>query len=424
MAGVDIRVVKAVNNGSGTQDFTSSGLGTPIGAILFISEANSGTSADLSYSCGFTDFTNHKYISTRSQDGISTSYNSFRRTDTSGLGGIWETTGTPSIESSGAATTTDGITVTWSTAGTASAYDVVAILFGGTDAASAYAGSHTPPATGPDDITAPGFEPTMVFASNAYTTGVDTTAADTNRLHLVFGMAVNDGSDTQASIIGHGRSGASDGGTSRLTLSGIGGRAEVDNLTYNTSIGSFDANGFTFTYSADPTDDPIIYFAVKYNNSPSLDISEITFPTGSSTSENFGGPTAFTPVFGMILANEQTALDTTGVTSTGFSFGITAFDGTTCWTIGAQVDEGQATFDHNSYSESGLKVYDQALSALSTATFTSFGSTGPVFNFSAGGSNKGIMLSISDTAGGPTFTTGPTVSNIQGSTADITALVT
>jgi hypothetical protein len=232
--------------------------------------------------------TTERWVAATSDEHNLATTNSFRRMATDEVVMVLDPAdGTVEGEADFSAWVTNGITINWGVA-LGSAYLLTVIFFAGDDV-SAHADSVLSMGGPTIDITAPGFEPDVVFFVSTRGAVNDTPGVN---FGYTFGVCANDGSDTQFS---HNVSGADASGTVQ-NAEQPNNNAIYHNI-YTTSkfsvysCGGFDANGFTLT-AENSTGGELLYLALNFGG---LDfwLGDITSPT-SAGDDAYTGP-GFTP---------------------------------------------------------------------------------------------------------------------------------
>lgn len=161
------------------------------------------------------------------------------------------------------------------------------------------------------DVTAPDFEPDLVFAATSARTASATNG--TGGLVGSIGVAINDGSDTQrafgwvesAGTLTVSRPGAitrDDHILSRLT-----GATPAPTVVYNVLIGSFDSQGYSVTPSASASSEIAGFLAIKL---PGMQFELDDFLTKATTGVEAYGATSFTPRAAFMLGGGNTSINT------------------------------------------------------------------------------------------------------------------
>jgi hypothetical protein len=372
---------------NGTQNFTSSGFGTAKACIVIITTAiTDGTAAaDNVFGLGFaTGTTNRFCLAPADKDNVATQ-DCTRVIHNDSVAAIYSA-GTTTLLAQGDfnAFVTDGIQIDWTTV-SGSQELVTVILFGGDDL-SAHANSITWGDTIDEaiDVTAPAFEPDIVFMIGSR----DLTAFNTAG-----------GGDTEASFgVCH------NDGASGITQRAIGMRYDngvatsIVELEYSTDatlvfsnneahdwevdLTTFDANGFTANArDAGGNLSNCAYLALKFANHSSW-VGTHSTPTSSGDKADTGP--GFKPQLAILGNSLAEAANTLYLDSHATTVGLSAFDGTNefCTTVSSEDNVG--TTNTQSLSDNtAVNVPDNAGSALLTAAFTSFDATGFTLNYSA-----------------------------------------
>lgn len=323
-----------------TQDITISGFGTPKAAIFIVTSAitDATVAADAMFSIGWTDGTRESaacYLS--DDDGVNTyaqnaHYNN-RVISFHGPGSQTETTGF-GFDS----WITDGVRIVVDEQADA-AYLCTVILIGGSDVSNVYVGNYDDLGTSNQtiDITDPGFEPDVVFMAHTQETSWGTPA---NQAYFSVGCCINDGADTQrciAKYLDHNQSTSSHYGLIENTAASA--LIHSSATFFDSTIGTFDSSGFSVTVSASAFSTVMSYLAIKFSNSPNIDLFDTSWPTSGSVNEE---TPAFEPSFAMIF--DLAGISTRNTrTNADASFGITAFDSNGAYSISSTHDDDGLT---------------------------------------------------------------------------------
>lgn len=399
MADVTIRTVRATVPTSGsTLDVTISGFGDVKAVVFFSSRASSDDTAasHAAFDIGFIDretTPNRCGVSIFDQTALSTT-NTWRDLDASviqtGLGGA----GTPDFVLDFNSWITDGIRLDIDD-NPGGARLLTCIFIGGTDAAESFVGTQSlGTGTSAIDITAPGFEPDIVFGlANGGTT---------NAAHAIqsFGCAVNDGADTQGCLSYSGR----DGVTTSVVCGSLRNNRFLtqtfnDAESWNLTIGSYDASGFSVTPSASAGSDTLLYLALKFDNSPDISLDFLDGPT--ATGDHATTAPGFEPDFGMLFMSDNTTANTVqGIDG----WGVYSFDATNDYSNSVANQDGVGTTVSRSLSSSGkIRDFDGAAADKHVGTFSSFDATGYTLNFPTtvpATASKWMALTVGPASGG------------------------
>lgn len=401
MADVKFEAVNLALPTVGNYDFTISGFGTPKGAFLLGGNEAAGTQrTGISFSFGWTDFgagDSEGYISVREQDGLTTTDNGRAMADNSTLynrspSGTVET----SIREDSALTDTarfvKSVTQTagrWATG----------VLFGGADVTHSFCYEHRPYAhSNPfklvctdeaDGVTT--FEPDVVFA---FTNGAPASSNNVANLGMCIGICVNDGTDKQHCVSISAKDNVT---TSDVTTAVYDDKivllALSKTLDWSATVGNFVSDGFDVTTSGALGTDGIYFLALKFANSPSINLEIIDSPTTTgSYSTSF---TDHTPDFAMLFLSDATSVNTP---QSGDGFAVSFFDGTTevCHSISSE--DGVTTSNASSvWNTTAIKDYVAGGDTLlHEGTFTNFNSSGYTLNMTTapGTARKWMSFSI------------------------------
>jgi len=391
-----------------TTDFEEADFGTPKAAIVLLSNAyTTGNPAiGLITSIGFWDGTNQNVHAVGSLDNIGQSVgNSTRSAATDHIvhvasGGTVYAECTASNAPGG-----NGIRLTLSVDATGVERYATVILIGGSDV-SADTGSLEcdPVENSSNDETSLSYEPDVAFFSCI---GYAGTALDSATAEILsFGVAVNDGSETQRAML----LGAVDNvGTTvtneRVETSDDSGTHSVAGQLWNNilqhtqELTAFNADGFTLTSRDGGAGGDYVFWLTLNLGGGDMWLDTLTTPTSSGLDTSYSTSPGFTPSVVMAAGCTASASDTT----TGAqSFSIGASDGTQHSAIASRNRDNQSTSDTD--SESREKVIDIRTesdgSDLTDATLSSFDTNGFTLNYGNADSTafKGWILAMGDGA--------------------------
>lgn len=390
MANVQVtRVALTTGAATTTQDITIGGFGTPTAALFICTEAtfNNSVASDAFMSIGFTDGTTSKAIASNSEDNQGTT-NSARTTrnaviakpDDIGFGIDLEFTFNSWI--------TDGVRIEVSDQ-SPSAFLCTVILFKGTS--NAYVGDvGLGNGTSPIDVTAPGFEPDLVFALNAAGGAANHSAT---HFSMSFGVGINDGVDTQRLISQSTNDGQANGYvTAAIRNDVISSQILSGGQQWLATIGSYDASGFSITPSADSFGDFVNYLAIKFTDNLNIDLFDATYPSSGNYVESTPG---FQPDFGLLaFSTGPSARNTPSRTNAG-ALSLTAFDDTSIYSSCVSDEDGPTTTESHSYSDTNLKALTDmgATTQISTSSY-SLDSGGWTFTRSGGGADTTLGFGL------------------------------
>lgn len=390
MADVKFETIRVALNGSvGTQNITISGFGTPIAAIFTAETLNTDNTitAGSEISVGYTDGTSSACVVVDSVDGVSTTNtNRAQRTDR-----VLSNVGL-SVSSSFSSWVTDGVQITNNSASTRF---VTVTLIGGADVINAKVEFKQLTSTS-NNITTTGFEPDLVFLNSI---GLNTLAGSTVSTDLLSnGIAINDGVDSNYGYLQYQENAVTTTNTGQWVSSTHSvGQYFNGSLNWGGAVGSYVTSGFTITTSASTGNDYICYLALKFQNSPLIDVSIEDSPTVTGT-KHFGS-TGSAPSFHMMLTSNAPSLV---AASSGLGHTFYTADTTNQYTNGISGQDNVSTSVTDSISTSGRlqQLFNGAKQFDST--FTSFDSTGANYNFTSvdGTSRKWISMFIGDGVGG------------------------
>ncbi len=377
---------------SATQDFTSTGFGTPKCAIGFFSDGTAaGTTVDDSmFAVGFTDGTNHRGRVIRIADATAGAIARNAMSDTNFLVSLPNASST--IDGSAtAALITDGIRLTVTDQFPA-AWMTTVVLIGGSgvtdcDVSSATMSGALDSATTVTTGSTPSFVVTAQFRNNA------TSAGATPSL----GIVVNDGSNTQRSY-SQVHTDASNPTTlsEMLDTNSVARRASGGAGGEELQINNFTATGFDVQRKvAAAIAMDIATLAVSLTG---ISAKVVTFSTPTSNGNTTHGGAGWTPQFGLALQGSALAVDTVYSDGNAESLGLSAF---TCAVAGSAThssDDNVATSNTESLTDNdpiGVRKDGAAFLAASLVGCTTDGVT---FNYGTvqGSAIQGAMLFVQE----------------------------
>ena len=379
---VSIRVTRsAINTSTGTQDFTVSGFGTPKAAMFILTSAvTDGTEAAHAYlSVGATDGTRQWCIHTNAEDAQTTTDHAVDHTNSAcveftNVGDSATIDGSASFS----AWITDGVRINWDNA-PGTAYLLTVVLFGGSDL-SAYAGGEDPTFL-EIDVTAPGFEPDIVFVTGH---GRVPNGAHVNWHHSL-GAAHNGVSVTersQGAFSWNGQTSTIAGQVQSTSFSGVEMYESPTAIQYGIDIDTFDANGFSLTPNGvNALGDRWNYLALKFANHTSW-VGSVDSPTSTGDAAKTG--VGFKPQFVMMFESALTAEDSVDVTGNIIATGISTITASEAYCNAVTLEDAATTSNCGSVSDDqavNFKLDDGTQSH--TGTFVSMDSDGFTINYSA-----------------------------------------
>lgn len=338
----DVCVVQA-DSVSGTQNIAlPTGFGTPTTCIAIITTAIFGGTNphhQARMGVGFSDGTVQRGCECQSRDDrlIADTY----RWTSNTYSLLTLAAGGASVRSEASITfSTDQITFTWNTHAAGSG--MVFLVFTGTD--DVWIGDYThdgdtDDVNGRASTTAPGFEPDVVFMATNRTASA---ASGSSEAMFTFGVAVNDGSETQKSFAFGSKDAANPVKCSAALWTDKICKPVHDNTTFEgISIYSFDVNGFTTEIddlSAGKTVPNSICLAIKLPAGEGVDVVHTQVPAGSPPTDHvITSSLSFKPkaqlVMGTLLSSAGSRDDTAGAS---------------CFALGASYDA--ASDDEYSFS--------------------------------------------------------------------------
>lgn len=364
----------APTSNGGTQDFTSSGFGTPLCALFFggYGTANGTVVNHAAFWIGAYDGTRQYSIGGASEDAQATT-DTGNFTDTnSALGTLLNTDQTKDGDGT-ASFITDGARLTWADA-PPSAYLVNALLVGGTGVSNCYVGQLTTNATqdATASTTAPGFQPDIILAFMHH--------GNTSNQRFSVGMGWRNG----GTVVQRGGTYSDDDAlTATAQRSALITNRLVPGYLATASgaeLTSFDANGFTVTTRDGSGARDLTYVAIKLNAlSAFLHTSAAPTSTGNHAITGVG----FRPQVGLMLSGDWANVDVYESTGAGEPFGFSVFTEAQSATSSLWSDDAAA--DSNTESMTDTKVCRTRKDAADyqTCTLVSFDNDGATYNYTA-----------------------------------------
>lgn len=385
---------------TGTQDFTSSGFGTPKGAMVWLTYATvNGTAANHAMlGVGFTDGTNHRSLTPASEDGV------VADTQASGsLTTLITTIATANTPVDGSATfdswITDGLRINWTDVPPA-AYLVNVLLIGGAGVSAVKVGNVQGPAVVGNavDVNTVGFQPDLVLCWSNPDSNISVTAC--THADPVFGMAVRDGSDTQrcaglyhqnASNPSH-IQGVLDTASVSLGLHGGFPQAELQ-------ISDFDASGFSVYCRVGAAALEIDYLAIQLNGLVAKIVTSAS-PTGTGDHTITGA--GITPQLALMVHTAAPAVNTVYDTDSAEVLGLSAITSAASLCGAIYIQDNVATANTESIVNNIAISLRKAAAAFMTATWSAWTSDGMTLNYTVtdGTARQRAVLFVQAESGG------------------------
>lgn len=369
---------------TGNQTWTDTNLGglTPKAVMLFAGHADTdGTAEDNMAQCiGYcTGASNEVSDSAQFQTGVGTT-NTDCRMDSAQFAALLVTSTTIQVAATFVSFQANSVTLNFNTVDTDEQLWTV-VFFAGDDL-TAHAGVIDDVGNVTDtttDVTAPGFEPDLVFLSSAQLTGT----GNNSNGRMSFGAAVNDGADTQASISWFSRNGQ----TASIVISYMStvyaGTALVPTaLDYGLEVDAFDSSGFSvITRNAGGNNDDWHYLALSFGNAANVNLRSIDSPTSTGNDARTG--IGFEPQFVLLgLMDLQTA-DTALSNADAGSFGVSCFTENAEYCNSWADEDAAATTNTQTLSDdTAVHFTTQDGTQQYVASFSSMGSDGYTLNYS------------------------------------------
>jgi len=295
---------------------------------------------------------------------------------------------------------TNGIRINWSNA-PGQAFLLTVILFAGLD--DAYAGHFDVPDSedGSVDVTAPGFEPDLLFGISSNIRDMNYGTVAMGAMHI--GHAVNGGNQMSLGWYTEDNSYFADVAGELNDGYGYSAVVETGSSWFYIEFGGWDSSGFTATKRlSGGTPEHVCYLALKFSDSPGIYLDVID-TKGSTGTQAYTGP-GFQPMFLCLGLSALTAVDTYNSSNFGGSFGIgvaTATDNE--YTTGIQSDDGASPSNTQSLADSIVgNQPGEAGNVLNEAELDSWDTNGFTLNFTTANATvrKWLALAIEDPATG------------------------
>jgi len=338
-------------------DHTISEIGfQPEALILFTNVdliPNSGFQAEYNIGIGFSDGTNDRSISARSEDNQGTSDTGRIASETSILKVLDKTSNTVTLEAGLTSFNADGsFTITYSAGKSGTGASVQYIALGGADITDVKVDTITSGTTAGDvDYTTVGFQPNFVMFM--YTRQNQADVAQ-NHAELGLGFASSSSEEGALVVVSEDGENTSDTHRAQLTDSVIYQLTpSTGNQNAQADFVSFITNGFTLHWSDLPnnTDDKFYYMAIKGGK---YKVGAFTQPTTGTApfNQNVTG-VGFQPT-GLLLASFNHEAASTIQTQSRLSFG--ASDGTNDGAMWAGDKDNVGTTDTAEYNDASKVI--------------------------------------------------------------------
>lgn len=389
----------AANTGTGTQDFTVSGFGTPVGAIFFGSyaTANGSSVSHGGIFIGATDGTRDRAIGFGSENGVAT-------TDTGGQASQTACVQIPSPTTQSTAVgvasfsswITDGVRINWTTA-PGTAYLVNCLLIGGSGVSGVYVNNAAPHASvdSATTINTVGFTSDIIFVFG----GLDAATGNLTHTSPVLGIYVRDGSDTQASYSYHDLSAS---GTSTvlqvLDTTSVARRVVAGAGGAECQIQNVGASGFDLYRRISATGTmEVMYVCIDLNG---ISAKLITQSTPTSTGNQAITGVGFTPELMLAISGSALANNTVYSDGNAESFAIGMATPTAAYAAGMSSDDGVSPSATQSRTNDRPVSVIKDAAVLYSATLSSFDSDGATLNYSTvdASARQQIILFVQESA--------------------------
>lgn len=276
------------------------------------------------------------------------------------------------------------------------------IVFGGADCEAYLSEINLGTGTSPIDITAPGFEPDIVFAAHCAraATGLSTSAAAFGLIS--FGIGLNDGLDTQRCASYRDGSGTTTVNRQNYCVhddcfaSFVQGGTSPS-ITWTVSIGTFDASGYSVTPSSSASSILMSSLAIK---APGLNFSLDDFLSKTSTGTQAYTGVGFLPDALVLAGGGSTTINTpSGPNAANASHynSMTMTGGDT----GMYVQKSQFNVDpsvtrgYSNADGSLISLGDAAFDDVLAGEFSSFDSDGFTLNYTTAPATAYLFMALS-----------------------------
>ena len=382
--GVKIATTRvACNTATGNQTIQASDLGglVPKGAIFrLVGGTSDGTLANtLRLSVGATDGTNQAVTASYSGDALETT-ECKRRGTTDEVVMILDSAGSINGEANFVSFTGGGVTINWGDAPSA-AFLLEVTFFAGTDV-SCNVNTHTLTYDSTSSITGLGYEPDVIFV-NGNGTSLNDSASDSSNAQ--WGIAVNDGSETQGTISSYSvQNVPATQAVHMISNNRINQSLWTGGESRSWGVSSFDSGGVTFSakLSGDhDIDNNVWYMTLGFNGkaSVSLDWLDTKTSTGTQSYTAMG----FKPQVGYTIYCHEDTLNTIRTTVT-HSTGGSSFTENSEYSLCVHDEDAQETTDSGSISDDvALHILEYDGTSDIVASLSSMDTTGFTLNYTA-----------------------------------------
>lgn len=375
----------ALTGSPGTQDFTASGVGTPVGVIFFLTSGlTNGTVANHALlGMGATDGTRNISICTASKDGIALGTTAARRRAFSDAClSLINEDGTLVIKAAFDSWITNGVRINYTNV--SSAFLVTCIFLYGPEITALRADVVNTPATIDTATTVSSLSAAPTFLITLSPTAAATFGGGLiTNAQLAIGIVQNTGSDPPPQF-GNCWSDAHAVSTTSVTHSSESALVARDmnpSTGRNVEIREFSATGFK-AYTRSLAGATAVGFIAVTMSGLAAKAMSFDSPTGAGA-QSITGITGQTPQFALLLMNSATAYDTRDTSGNAevFAVSVVTADAQYCHAITS--DDGVTTTTNAEAVAHNQPVFLQKDGAtFMSATFTSFGSEQLNWNFS------------------------------------------
>ena len=380
----------AINAATGNQDITIAGFGTVKAAMFVWTAAASADdhAPEIAYSIGFFDGTRSRCSGYVVDNAVTTTDTDRNQSDISC--GLLQTPGTGVFDGvfSGVSFITDGVRINVDNA-PASAYLCAVTLFGGSDIANIYCDHKDDLGTGTAavPITEPGFQADFVLI---HTVGSPTViTGDDIRVHALLNFGVwsaDDATQMHAANSSENAAALSDTNAYVNTTKGIG-QTDWTGIQWLGTLG-VNVNGFEITPDQSASNDIVIYLAIKWAVTPSIEIVNSTLPASAVDWVESGF--TFQPEFGLSCFVGATAVNANDLTPTPSMLAVSLFETGQVLTVGSSETHNVGTTEVSCYAKSTFFHGDpDAVTVLSEGTLQSLDANGWTVDL-GGGSHDSV----------------------------------
>ncbi len=392
-------VQQAARTSTGTQDFTSTGFGTPVAAICSATTGTAnGTKVDHAIiGFGATDGTRQWSVSGRSQDNVATDATA-HKANTADLLHMVDTGGTTFIRFQFSSWITDGLRINYSVA-PAAAVLVNCTLIGGPGVSNAYASTVTTPSTINTGtvVTAPNFQPDVLIGAVSGSSTFNDSSAAGNVISIGFATRAGSNPHPQNTLAFNDVNGGSTSDPRLRLENGYVGRDH--NGTVGIEMQDVTSQGFTAVTRDTGSARTMGYLVLKFNG---LSFKSLTMDSPTATGSKAYTGIGFTPQFGIMALGSNSASNSSATDATAEVWGFSMFTPVAQASTAIWSDDGQSTSNTESVTHNQPVFLRKDAATFFDGTFTSFTYDTVTFSFATVDSTTrkwfGLFISGSSTS--------------------------